>query len=534
MSETSEVQMEIPLATDEDIVRDATTRALVSTPRVGILVTNHLNLMYMLAAGLIMPPSGFGGKHYHDTLAAFPGWLPLFVGHGRKAARAPQAAIRDATAEATHLRPVILEIDLAGLRGTVHAHGSYGWANRRIEEGIARDESLLLLPAPLPASRIRRVIFRSQDEKKATETEAANRSNVVLGGAKQTSSERFSGPPVPAWPLPNGPTDRDVALPAAQAVGGVMAVLHQLANRGELSARTCRSAFDPSVGLPGDSISTSLPDWVRNGRATGAGRPFRTGRELFWGAVDRLVDFHGQSNDSRPEDALIAFYRESSEGLGNERQARATSLLSTLESLGGGLGGSTVSEMLDLHQTPLGRAAILFLLRQRSSELLDLIGDYPQLEERDCLAAGILFGVRDGWLKLPRNLREPPELAAAVTHRMAALAHRLDGSGFDLGDAPARVRPLRELLGDPDSWSPREENAAVQIASRLEWECIRTRVQLRRGTYHLRIERESAHIDFEGEPSIKAWVDRDRFFEYLTRNRIDARTDASVRKQLAT
>ncbi len=533
MSDTSDVQMEIPLAKDEDIVRDANMRTLVSTPRVGILVTNHLNLMYMLAAGLIMPPSGFGGKHYQDTLAAFPGWLPLFVGHGRKAARAPQAAIRDSTTEATHLRPIILEINLVGLRGTVKAHGEYGWAERRIEEGIARDESVLLLPAPLPASRIRRVIFRSQNEKKETETEATNRSNVVLEGTKQTISERFSGASGTAWPLPNGPEDREVALPAAQAVGGVMAVLHQLANRGELSARACHSAFDPSVDLLGDSIPASLPDWIRGGRVTQADGPFRTGRELFWGAVDRLVDYRGQPEGRRPEDELVAFYRESSEGLGSDLQARAISLVSTLESLGGGLGGSTVDEMLGLHQTPLGRAAILFLLRQKSSELLDLIGDYPQLEERDCLAAGILFGVRDGWLKLPRNLREPPEFAEAVTHRMAALAHQLDGSGFDLGEAPARVRPLREVLGDPDSWSPREEKAAVQIANLLKWECVRTRVQLRRGTYQLRIERESAHIDFDGEPPIKAWVDRDRFFECLARNRIDARIDASVRKQLA-
>jgi len=62
------------------VERNSDPRTLVSTPKTGILVTNHLNLMYMLAAGLLMPPSGFGGKYYGDTLAAFPGWLPVFVG----------------------------------------------------------------------------------------------------------------------------------------------------------------------------------------------------------------------------------------------------------------------------------------------------------------------------------------------------------------------------------------------------------------------------------------------------------------------
>ena len=49
-------------------------------PVSGLLVTNHLNLMYMLAAGLLMPPAGFDGRYYSDTLGCFPGWIPLFVG----------------------------------------------------------------------------------------------------------------------------------------------------------------------------------------------------------------------------------------------------------------------------------------------------------------------------------------------------------------------------------------------------------------------------------------------------------------------
>ena len=41
-------------------------------PDSAFLVTNHLNLMYMLAAGLLMPPAGFGDKYYRDPLECFP------------------------------------------------------------------------------------------------------------------------------------------------------------------------------------------------------------------------------------------------------------------------------------------------------------------------------------------------------------------------------------------------------------------------------------------------------------------------------
>ena len=51
-----------------------------------LLVSNHLNLLYMLAAGLVMPPMGFGKKYYQDTLAAYPGWIPLFANDVTKAA----------------------------------------------------------------------------------------------------------------------------------------------------------------------------------------------------------------------------------------------------------------------------------------------------------------------------------------------------------------------------------------------------------------------------------------------------------------
>ena len=535
MSEMSNVQMELVPRSDDSFPRDTTSPALVAIPKSGILITNHQNLLYMLASGLIMPPSGFGRKYYRDTLAAFSGWLPIFLDHSHKLVRAPESAIDDSTAESDHLRPVILEVELAGLRGPVQAHGEVGWAERQLEEGVLRSESVILLPAPLPTSRVRRIIFRSLDDRRETETRAASSSNATLKGIKkQTHAKRFSATTHVTWPLPEGPYEREVALPAAQAAGGMMAALHQLGSRGQISVQTCRAAFDSSVTPPRDSIHASLSDWMLNGRANRGDGQFRTGRQLFWGAVDRLVDHYGQSDGRRAEDILIAFYRESTDRIRGAPQVRrrAAALVSTLESLGGGFGGSSISEMLGHHQTPLGRAAILFLLRERVSELLELLDECPQLEETDRLAAGILFGVRDGWLRVPRSLRVPAGLSEAVTHRMAALAHRIDGSGIDLGRAPPRVKPLRELFGNLDGWRSREEKAAAHISRQLKWKCLTTRVRLGIGPYSLNIGRGAAYIDFEGEPKIESRVDRDRFLDFLSRNPIGSRIEDEVRKQL--
>lgn len=521
---------------------------LATWPQTGLLATNHLNLMYMLGAGLLMPPSGFGGKYYRDTLAAYAGWLPLFVGHGRKAPRAPRAAIEESTSEARHLRPVLVEIELAGLRGPVHVHGGNGaWDARLFEVGKAGDEWLLCVPAPLPTTRIRTILFASVDDRRNTETDAAERGNVpLLDFTRRTTRTSFSGSkqPWPPGPEAGGPEAREASLARAQAAGGVMGILQALANSGELAVAACRAAYDPNSGAPDHPILKSLPVWIRTGAADSVGaRPDSPGN-LFWGTVDRLVERRRQLSGGEPkppriedetvsdEDALLGFLRDSGRGMESGLQERAKDLMETLESLGSGLGGSTISRMLHRHERPLARAMILFFLRRRSKELVNLVKDYRELSEGDRLAAAVLFGVRDGWLGLPRQMRGAAEVGSAVAHRMAALAQRVDKSDFELGEAPVRARSLRELFQATRPGSVRERNAAVALARELKWPCIRSRVRLRAGEYRLKIERGTAQIDFDGEPPVETWVERSELLDRLAGEPVEPKIEAKVRKIL--
>ena len=85
--------------------------AFGAVPERCCLVTNHLNLLYMLAAGLVLPRSGFGDKYYRDTLESCPGWIPLFTG------RPGRAAVDHSIAEAAHLRPCQAVVSLRDCRG---------------------------------------------------------------------------------------------------------------------------------------------------------------------------------------------------------------------------------------------------------------------------------------------------------------------------------------------------------------------------------------------------------------------------------
>ncbi len=126
----------------------------------------------------------------------------------------------------------------------------------------------------------------------------------------------------------------------------------------------------------------------------------------------------------------------------------------TLEPLTG-LPDATASELFERHATPLAHAMTLFFISDDCADLYEYESD--RFSETDWLTSAILFGVRDGWMELPLELRSGREISDAVAHRMAHLSHLLSGTGVDLGDAPPRVRPLRELFGDGGNRRSREK-----------------------------------------------------------------------------
>ena len=212
-----------------------------SAPASGLLVTNHLNLLYMLAAGMVMPPSGFGGKYYQDTLDYCPGWIPLFLDK-----RLPADALKLSTSEAPHLKPVVVAMDLTGLSGTMAAFGTEGPRELRFPDELDGSESILLIPAPLPTSRVTHIAFPSPGDKRAVETEAVDFANVPLQHFKRkTMKTLFSKPSDKPWPPTQGPAERAAPLQAPLAGGGIMAMLFQFAHPGRPLGGSVPQRFRP-------------------------------------------------------------------------------------------------------------------------------------------------------------------------------------------------------------------------------------------------------------------------------------------------
>ena len=523
----------------EDMFGSTIGPGAAPAPDSGLLVTNHLNLMYMLAAGLVMPPDGFGGKYYRDTLEWFPGWIPLFVD------KAPREAIEAATREAGYLRPAIVRLDLSGLSGRVMAMADDGIEEREFPGRFGGSERLLLVPAPLPSSCIASITFRSVNDKRACEADAKEFGNVPLEEFERKAHKAsFARAPSVPPPPTGGPAERAVPIQQPLAAGGVMAMLLLFANLGEQAVRACRVAFDPDDGASRPAgehpILAGLESWIGRGKASLPAPPDsgtdRIGLQsasqarLFWEAVERLVAWRNAGRAGTAESVLIDCLAAAADGLDPRLQAGVRRLHDTLESLAG-LPDATASELFERHDTPLAHAMTLFFLRRDCSDLHEYASD--RLAEPDWLAAAILFGVRDGWMNLPLRLRGDRELSDAVSHRMAVLSHRIAGTGIGLGETPSRVRPLRELFGDGSAWRARERSAALVLARTQKWDCVHTRIGLGAGEYRLVVRGEAMHIEVPGEPRISPDIDPDRFFASLAGTRPDRATEAKVRKALA-
>ncbi len=505
--------------------------AASNAPAHGLLATNHLNLMFALSAGMVMPPAGFGEKHYRDTLSRYPGWIPLFVKKPFK------SAIEEAVSEADHLIPCVARISLDSLTGPVAVvrDSSVTQVDFQSQADQATD-SVILVPAPLPTSWIQQVYFRSKQDNKAVQDRAKDYGNVSFEGINRLTKPHFFTGSEQVFPEDSKLGDLETSLGHAAATGGILGMLVPMGNLGDVGLRACRLAFGCDEGQADqylDPILLGLGPWLKTGRADE--RPARLMdagaaqllKWLFWGSVDRLLS-HPQRSTKR---TLLDFLDDVSADLRGRPREKMLQLRGDLEALTG-LSDSSVEELLARHPKPFSRALVLFFLISDCGELLAFRHD--ALHQVDYLCAAILFGASAGWMGLPPDVREIPGLAKAVSGRMAAAGQRLNGTGIDLGEPAGRCLPLREIFAPDRRWTRKLKNHALRLARTCGWNCFRTTLRLSQGEYTMRIRRATMEISWGGsEKALTTEVDREAFLEHLAREPIPLAVDKQARKGLA-
>jgi hypothetical protein len=297
-------------------------------------------------------------------------------------------------------------------------------------------------------------------------------------------------------------------------------MLYQLANRSDLCSSAYRIASGAGTAVDYDAVQRNpvlaeLAPWIESG----CPRPESSAQaRLFWGAVQALVHARLSGSAERSVDSVLSYLE------GQRTESQETSHLPWLERLISdmrstfGLGGGTISRLFEHHKGILSRPLLLFCLRERCVDLLEF--SHPDLSDEELVLAAILFGVRDGWIGLPVELRTPKRLATFVAHRMFEAEGSQRDVRLSLDQAPPRPIPLRELLTKSDgAWNEARGASLAELANRLGWQdCIVSRIRLSQGQYRLNVSADGIEVIVRGSISPPVFeIDRAGLLKKISR-----------------
>lgn len=509
------------------------------------MVTNHLNLCYMLTSGLILPSTGFGDKYYRDPLQVFPGYIPLFRDP------LPGTAIEMATKEAGHLIPVAAPIDLKGLEGKIAAIDLQGRLTKELDypEGLTGNEAVLLIPAPLPVTRMMRLNFETQAaiqkfKKQIKEYSNVSIDNLSLKPLKKLFKDNGTGGQTSLLDTPwysAGTLERKTVLDLPLAAGGLMGLTFHLADKNGSSM----SAFDHAFC----NVQTSGPDedrpgftdrplsWLVTGQQPPEGRTLT--EKLFWSMMREVADqstLPGGNARDRAMDFLENQCMEWPDVAADQRLKTPLEVLTRdLDGLDRGNCDLTRSQLFERHSKPFSRAVILFFLHRDNPGLIEGNSDLLNLD--DILAANLLVCAHRGWLGLSTEMKQGIVLETAVTHTMATLSHTLSDSALSLGPRPEPPVPFFRLFAKADGqWNTNQKKAALFLAKAQKWDhCIATSISLGNGEYQLKSTTGGVTIVLEGlEKGISHDIHEKEFLTALTRNPIPEKQYLEARKLMAS
>ncbi len=504
------------------------------------MVTNHQNMLYMLAAGMVMGPVGFRGKHYSDSLSVYPGWIPLF----RDKMKIPATVLQQAVSERKHLRPCVASFDLSDLSSPVRMLSCDGRLRDVTSPAVRKhkDDIAILVHAPLPLNLLLNIQFRTIDDRQAFERAAADVSNVDLRSHRiEVVESMFATDADVIWPVEPSrqeqlfPSEDDNFPATGLALGGALTMLYHTANYSDLGLAVFRliteTACYRDVDLvQRDPILAEIRNWIHRREIS---RQADTRAQLFWGVIQSLMTEQTKKHPQAPISVVLAYLEDQLAGLSEvETRPHLERLMEDMRAVGS-FGGGTITALLERHNEPLSRSLLLFCLREHCTELLEF--SHSLLKDTEYLLAGILFGVRDSWLRLPTELRSAV-LCDYVTYRMTDVEHRNLGDAFTL-DAPPCPKPLREFFTLSDGeWSNWQKDVALELAHDCEWEdCIQTRITLAKGDYPHHFERSGQQILLPGriENTVEI-IQENRFLKRLAQwPPISCCIESKVRKKLA-
>ena len=370
-----------------------------------LLPTNTINMRMIIAQGLIASPNGFK-KYYTDVLDILPGYIPLFKNEIQT------DILNYCISERDNLTPCIMEIDIKDITGKVNIINDDNELISIDIEDIDENINIIFVLAPLSFICIKQLLFASDTDKKQFIDDASNRSNVILGDLSLQSRsadkkvfqhQNSTLDDISIDRIKNIQIDlKEVDYKKVYSFGGMLFNLFYYGKNGYLSNNTFHTcASFNHTAMDDKDISLILNLFFNNNESS----EIETTEKIYSNLIKVAT------NNKEFKESVIDFL------LDDDKTKTFANRLQAFETKS----EKPISEEFKEAKTNLGKLMLMVFLRDDTDSLID----YPAeiFNEKELLSFAILFGIRDGFMKVPAFIREFKGLQNFISLKMAQFVH---------------------------------------------------------------------------------------------------------------
>ncbi|BHH85830.1 hypothetical protein [Desulforhopalus sp. 52FAK] len=391
--------------------------------------TNKGNLGAALLCGLLRDKKGYGEeKYYSDVTENFESGIPIYRGTSQELKK----VLHSKHPDQTNLSRCLLEIDLPLLKN------------------ISLDENVVLLPAPLPISSVKKIVFENKEIGDqifkiisgtddniplaelsfGSEKDLFVRENSLLlneeGDGKQIRAEIYK---------PHGQVCKPVDYDKVFAYGGVLCMLFYFAKNGEV-ANSMLNAFGKktdnvsSVKEYHDIFKVVEDFFYTKGHPESFSPASRVIREVVT-ILCSEKDFGVQLGlilDTLKSEKLLGVFEDKYKG-------RISEIANKLNDFYKKKLDETASQTFaGEEKSALARQLLYLFFKDMPEKVIDEKFSAIDMKQEEIVLVGMLAGIRFGFNGMPASLRKYSGLYRYVSHKMASYAHEMVESDLKLGN----------------------------------------------------------------------------------------------------
>lgn len=477
--------------------------------------TNTQNLNNFIAQGLITEPCGMQ-KYYRDILEDYPGWVPMFRN------KLPKDVLEKGRSENQRLSLCVLECSLDNINGSVKALRNnsgmgadyevieYKLGDSSAEQPSDIDIEVILIPRAIPLTCIKFIYFENKEEKLLYESNAETFSNLVFTDLKGkfkanysklinniSDTTKISDELIHTIECQsNGQFQDKNNYSRAYAIGGALINSFYFTKNGDLS----NSVFKYLAGVQHIEQELTIDlqqviNYLKN-ITTPSNRLLE---KMYTGILDTISCSREIKDDIL--EFLNTFIIDDTPEFQDKSQQRAKQLSETLTDFE--LNPSkSASEFFNTAKSTVEKALFMLFLRESTDDFLEFNLDC--FTEEDYLLYSIMFGIRDGFINAPKNIKESTGIQLYVSELMANYYHKSITSGISFNSIKNQPpMTLQDMLNKQKfkSW----------FAKQYKIDAVKYTFKLPKGEHQLNITSAGIEFTLDSEPKYSTVINEDIF-----------------------